>query len=326
MAWRLASPHFAQALALWLAEEPFDVVQVEGIELARYLWPDRQHPSPTGTHPLTVFDDHNAEYVLQKRAFLTDIQHPRRWVAALYSLVQWLRLRRFERQVCQRADRLIAVSEADARALIALDPALKPVLVPNGVDLTTYHPNVAPHPGLSHPALVFTGKMDFRPNVDAVLWFSHEVLPRLWTRIPEAHFYIVGQSPSPRLDPLRGERRITITGHVDDVRPYIAAADVYVVPLRVGGGTRLKVLEAMAMGRALVSTRLGIEGLGASDGSELFVANDAEAFARRVLDLLRDEARRDTLGRAARAFVEQHYGWERIGPLLEAVYARPDDL
>ena len=110
------------------------------------------------------------------------------------------------------------------------------------------------------------------------------------------------------------------------MRPYIAAADVYVVPLRVGGGTRLKVLEAMAMGRALVSTRLGIEGLGASDGSELFVANDAEAFARRVLDLLRDEARRDTLGRAARAFVEQHYGWERIGPLLEAVYARPDDL
>jgi len=173
---------------------------------------------------------------------------------------------------------------------------------------------------LAQPSLVFTGKMDFRPNIDAVLWFSQSVLPRLWERVPEAHFYVVGQSPSPRLDPLRAEPRITITGRVEDTRPYIAGAAVYVVPLRVGGGTRLKVLEAMALGRPLVSTTLGVEGLGTAHGQELLLADEPEAFAQAIAGLLHDEGRRQALGRAARAFVERGYGWEAIGPRLESVY------
>jgi len=318
MAWRLASPAFEHTLASWLTRERFDLLQIEGIEMARYLW--TLAALPAAEQPLIVFDDHNAEYVLQKRACLTDLRHPPRWVAAAYSWVQWLKLRRFERQVSRRADRLIAVSEADARALTALDPHLRPAVVPNGVDLQAYQPHYPPLAGLAHPCLVFTGKMDFRPNIDAVLWFSRHVLPQLWSQYPTAHLYVVGQSPSPRLDGLRGEPRITLTGAVDDVRPYIAGADVYVVPLRVGGGTRLKVLEAMAMGSALVSTRLGVEGLDVADGREVLLADEPAAFAHRIAALLDQPARRQALGEAARAFVERGYGWETIGPRLEAAY------
>ncbi len=314
MAWRLYSPGYAQALAGWLRREPFDILQAEGIELARYLL---SLPRP---RPRIVFDAHNAEYILQKRAFLADLHRPRRWAAAAYSFLQWLKLRRFEAAACRRADALVAVSGADARALAALDTRLSPIVVPNGVDLAYYRPGLPPLPGMAHPSLVFTGKMDFRPNVDAVLWFSTQVMPRIWERRPQAHFYIVGQSPSPRLDALRAEPRIVITGRVEDTRPYIAGADVYVVPLLVGGGTRLKVLEALAMGQAVVSTPLGAEGIGVTDGQEALLAAEPGAFAAQALALLENAARRAQLGRAGRAFVEAHYGWEAIGPLLEQAY------
>ncbi len=317
MAWRLASPAFERALLSRLAQEPFDVLQIEGIELARYLWlPELAGPQ----RPLVVFDDHNAEYLLQKRACATDSRRPRRWAAAGYSFVQWLRLRRFEREVCRRSDRVIAVSAADAAALRALDPALQPSVVPNGVDLEYFHPAFRPSPALEHPCVVFTGKMDFRPNIDAVLWFARRILPRLWAQHPGLCFYVVGQSPSPRLSALQSEPRITITGRVDDVRPYIAGADVYVVPLLVGGGTRLKVLEAMAMGQALVSTRLGVEGLGVTGGDELLLADEPAAFAAQILALLDDKESRRRLGRQAREFVERRYGWGSIGPRLETAY------
>ncbi len=317
MAWRLASQEYAEALKRWLAAERFDVLQVEGIELARYLLAG----DALGPHrPLIVFDNHNAEYLLQKRAFLTDLRTSSRWPASLYSLVQWLRLRSFERRVCRAADRVVAVSEADARALRALDPTIRPAVVPNGVDLEHCRPGLPARTDLARPYLIFVGKMDFRPNVDAVLWFAERVLPHLWSRRPDVRFCIVGQSPSRRLDVLRREPRITITGRVEDPRPYIAGADLYVVPLRVGGGTRLKVLEAMAMGQAIVSTGLGVEGLGVTDGQHLLLADDPRTFAARILELLDDPDRRRTLGAAARAFVEERYGWESIGPLLEGVY------
>ncbi|MGQ9683653.1 MAG: glycosyltransferase [Anaerolineae bacterium] len=318
MAWRLSSPAFAQTLRDVLDRFPCDVLQIEGIEMARYI--DVLRAMPATRRPLVVFDDHNAEYLLQRRAWLTDLRRPARWHVAAYSWVQWHRLARYERAVCCAADRVVAVSEADAAALRTLEPSLQPVVVPNGVDLEAYRPDLPPLPGLPQPALVFTGKMDFRPNVDAILWFARQVMPRIWAVDPRVQLYIVGQSPSRRLDALRREARITITGWVDDPRPYIAAATVYVVPLLVGGGTRLKVLEAMAMGRALVSTSLGVEGLGARDGEHLLLADDAEAFARQALALLGDEDRRRALGLGARAFVERGYGWAEIGPRLEAVF------
>jgi len=162
--------------------------------------------------------------------------------------------------------------------------------------------------------------MDFRPNVDAVLWFARKVLPRVRASVPEVHFVVVGQRPHRRLDVLRGDPAVTLTGWVEDTRPYIAQAAVYVAPLRMGGGTRLKLLEAMAMGKAVITTRLGAEGYPVAGGRELLLADTPADFAAAVVALLRAPERRAELGRVARAFVEQRYDWRVIVPLVEAVY------
>jgi glycosyltransferase involved in cell wall biosynthesis len=328
MALRLASELYARRLADWLAQERFDVVHVEGIEIAPYLDViEAVYPSPSpspvrgggAVHswPLVVFDDHNCEYLLQQRAFLTDLRILARWPGAAYSFVQWRRLRRYEAWACRRADRVLAVSEADAAALRKLVPGLEVTVVPNGIDTRAYTPTPAsPHT----PTLIFTGTMDFRPNVDAVLWFAREVLPRVRAEVPEAHFVVAGQRPHRRLEGLRGDPAVTLTGWVEDVRPHIAQAAVYVAPLRMGGGTRLKLLEAMAMGKPVVATRLGAEGYPVTDGRELLLADAPVDFAAAVVALLRAPERRAELGRTARAFVEQGYDWRVIVPQVEAAY------
>ena len=195
-------------------------------------------------------------------------------------------------------------------------------VVPNGVDLETFAPGrCAAAPEMQPLALVFSGKMDYRPNVDAVLWFADDILPRVRVHVPTAHFWIVGQQPHPRLARLAERPDITITGRVADVRPYLAGAAVCVLPFRMGGGTRLKVLEALTLGKAVVSTTLGAEGFGLRDGHELRLADTAAAFAPVVVELLTDAEQRARLGAQAHAFATAHYGWERIVPKLEAVYA-----
>jgi glycosyltransferase involved in cell wall biosynthesis len=164
--------------------------------------------------------------------------------------------------------------------------------------------------------------MDFRPNVDAVLWFAREVLPLVRREAPGTRFWVVGKDPHPRLAPLAQEPGIEMTGWVEDVRPYIAAAGIYVIPLRIGGGTRLKVLEAMAMGKAIVSTTLGCEGFDLVPGQELVLADAPHDFARAVLDLMANAERRERLGRAARRFAGSRYDWRTIVPKLERVYSR----
>lgn len=330
MALRLPSVEFQAKLTATLRRVPFDVVQIEGIEMARYWmlevrnWKlDHEARPPTSILqlPSSIFDDHNAEYVLQQRAFETDIRQPRRWVAAIYSLIQWKKLSRYEAMICQLADGVVAVSEADKAALQQLVPRLNVTVVPNGVDVEYYtSTDIRPVP-LPPDSLVFTGKMDFRPNVDAVLWFCQEVLPLVRGQVPDVRFYIVGQRPHRRVLRLADDPAVTVTGYVDDVRSYIAGACVCVVPLRIGGGTRLKVLEAMAMGKPIVSTSLGCEGFeGLVSGRELSIADTPEEFAQQVIELLDDAPRQERLGQAGRRFVEEQYDWRLIVPRLERIY------
>jgi len=346
MGLRLVSTAFSERLAAWMACEPFDIVHVEGIEMVPYMaqlldetaWVNRKAP-------LIVFDDHNCEYMLQKRYAQIDARLPRRWPGALYSLLQWLKLRPYEAGACRQAHCVVAVSQADAQALRRLVPGLAVTVVPNGIDTQAYQamPSTSagaigqdaaqeqePSPALHPLCLVFTGKMDYRPNVDAVSWFATDIWPRVRDELPQAHFYAVGQRPHHRLDPLRVDPSLTLTGWVEDVRPFITGATVYVAPLRMGSGTRLKLLEAMALGKAIVSTRLGAEGLvdlqgePVTDGREMVLVDDDAplAFAEAVVALLRDPDRRTELGRAARVFVEANYDWRVIVPRLEALYAR----
>jgi glycosyltransferase involved in cell wall biosynthesis len=238
----------------------------------------------------------------------------------VYSSIQWRKLRRFERQVCRQCDRVVCVSAADAIALQQIDPALTVHVIPNGVDTDFYRrENVEPL-NLPPHSLVFTGTMDFRPNVDALMWFVQEVLPLIKARVPDVRVYVVGQRPHARLDALRDDPAVTITGAVDDTRPYIAAASVYIVPLRMGGGTRLKVLEALALQAPIVSTTLGVEGFEVTNGAELLLADDAADFARSIEELINDRERARALGQAGQSFAVQHYDWRSIVPKFEEVY------
>jgi len=324
MALRLGSPVFESMLAQVVQSGTYDIVQVEGIEMGPYLlWLRRWIDAlpHLEKRPRIVFEDHNAEYVLQQRAYEMDRHHARRWVGAAYSWIQWHRLRQYEAAVCRSADAVVAVSDADAAALESLVPGLRPVVVPNGVDLLRYDPARVDALPLGSKVLLFTGKMDFRPNVDGVLWFCDEVWPHIRQRIPDAHFLIVGRDPHPRLDRLRDLPGVRLTGYVEDTLPYFAAAAVYVVPLRVGGGTRLKVLEAMAMALPIVSTRLGSEGLGLESGQEAVLADTPTSFATAVVKLLQDGSAGRKLGETAQRFVRRRYDWAAIVPRLEDLYA-----
>jgi len=315
MALRLESAIMHKQVDHLVRAGDFDVVQIEGIEMAPFgLDVARQRST---RRPLLVFDDHNAEYVLQRTAYQTDRRKPRRWVGAAYSWVQWKKLQRYEAHCCQTFDRTVAVSDTDATALRTLRPALPVIVLPNGVDTGAFCPSPLPeHP---EPLLVFTGKMDFRPNVDAMLWFTNQILPRVLRLVPEARLNIVGQSPHKQLRHLADDPRLAITGYVPDVRPYIAAAAIFVVPLRMGGGTRLKVLEAMAMGKAIVSTPLGCEGLEVTPGKHVLLAETPTDFADQIIALLNDPVRARLLGQQARDLVEARYAWSHLTPALEDV-------
>ncbi len=316
MALRLPSAQFANQLRICLDSERFDFVQVEAIEMAQYGLAIKE--MGLASPPLVIFDDINAEYMLQRRAFEVDVKHPTFWLGAFYSLLQWQKLRRYESEVCREMDKVVVVSPADGQALQRLVPGLETTVVPNGVDTSYYSPGDMDRE--SDVTLVFTGKMDFRPNVDAVLWFAQEVLPLIQEDIPRAHFNVVGRNPHRRLQPLKELPGITLTGYVEDIRPYIAEAGIYVAPLRVGGGTRLKILEAMSMSKAIVSTSVGCEGIDITPGEELLIADEPLIFANKVLSLMNDRRRRRELGLAARRLAETRYDWQHITSLMEQVY------
>lgn len=315
MAHRLESAAFDRSLQALLENGGFDVVQVEGIELARYMPVVRRHC----VECKLVFDDHNAEAALQYSAFLTDVRQPRRWPAAAYSLLQTVRLRHFERWACLAADAVTVVSEADRRALLRLTADVEPAVIPNCIDVEAYQRR--PAGPVPHYDVVFTGKMDYRPNVDAATWFGREIWPSIRQARPEATWAIVGQKPHSRLDWLRREPGVTVTGWVNEIQPYLAGAGVYAMPLRMGSGTRLKMIEAMAAEKAIVSTPLGAEGYDVSHGDQLLLAETAAEFAGAVLHLLGDSAERERLGAAAAQFAAG-YDWREVIPRFEEVYER----
>ncbi len=319
MARRLWSPAAFDELARFVQTVQPDILLIEAIEMAPYFFALRE----VGIRPgRAIYDAHNAETLLQQRAARADARRPKRWPAALYSAIQTARLRRYEARLCRSVAGVSAVSEPDARFLRSLAPQTPLQVVTNGVDMALYQPDASFPPVFTGPGphLVFTGKMDFRPNVDAALWFAEEVMPLLRQRGVHAHFWVVGRNPHARLKPLRSREDVTITGEVPDVRPYIVRADVYVVPLLAGGGTRFKILESLALAKPVVSTTLGADGIPVVDGEHLALADAPDAFARRVMELLshREEAR--AMGWRGRAFVAERFDWSVIAPKLEALF------
>jgi glycosyltransferase involved in cell wall biosynthesis len=329
MAHRLFSTEFDVKLRQMLAQKQFDVVQVEGIELAPYI-PTIRELSPTSK---IVFDDHNAEAELQRRNMETDAANPKRWPAAAYSWVQMGRLEKFEAWACAQADWVTAVSEADVVHLKKLlqrrgAGAQRKTIsaIPNCIDVTKYAANedgssFSPLPSAFSFDLVFSGKMDYRPNIDAVLWFAEAVWPQILAKRPLSTWAVVGQKPHARLERLQDVDGVTVTGWVESVQPYLAGAGVYIMPFRVGSGTRLKLIEAMASGLAIVSTQVGAEGFPVENGREIVLADSPDEMATAVLDLLNNPEKRAEIGQHAIQFA-QKYDWRVVIPQFEAIYAQ----
>ncbi len=320
---------FASRLQSLLASERFDVVQAESIEMAQYgrqdFVPSFERKGTAADRPRFCYDAWNAEYLLQRSAFTADIRAPRRLPAAIYSLVQWRKLHRYEQRLGRQFDLLLAVSEADRQTLARLAPGLPGTVVPNGVDTGFFRrdhalaaPNLPFDPRV--PFILFTGTLDFRANVDAVVWFVRSVWGNVHTRRPELRFRVVGQRPA-AVRELEREPGVEIVGAVEDVRPWFAHASAYVLPMRVGGGVRLKLLETLAMELPCVTTGLGAQGVeGFVPGTHALVADEPGAFGAALERLLDESATRNEMAAAGRRLVEERYDWQRIVRRMEQAW------
>jgi polysaccharide biosynthesis protein PslH len=312
------SDKFRAAVLDTLASGPYDRIVCD------FLVPAVNLPSRLPC-PAVLFT-HNVEAEIWRRHAETATG----WLRRRLYASQWRRMLRFERRTLSRFDRVLAVSDVDRDTFERLYPgsvAAPIAVIPTGVDTEYFAP--PPETSGGTPHIVFTGSMDWLPNVDGVQFFCREILPRVRQAVPEATFSIVGRAPTPAVRRLAQEAGVEVTGRVEDVRPYLAQAAVYVVPLRIGGGTRLKIFEAMSAGRAVVSTRIGAEGLPVEDGRHLLLADDPPAFAHAVVKLLHDESARRALGQAARALVTERYDWaaaaERFEDALQHSWTPSED-
>ena len=266
-----------------------------------FLAPSINVPDDLGV-PVVLFQ-HNVEAMIWERHAQVATQPLKK----AYMTEQWRRMKRFEASECRRMSKVVAVSAQDA-AVFRQEYGVADVPdVPTGVDTDYFirEADVARKPG----SMVFTGSMDWMPNEDGIAWFVESILPRIRAAIPEATLTIVGRKPTAKVRALENAAGVSVTGSVPDVRPYLASHQLFIVPLRVGGGTRLKIYEGMTMGLPTVSTTIGAEGLPVVDGEHLLLADDPASFARACIDLLNDPVRCAMMGDAADSYVRVHFGW-----------------
>jgi glycosyltransferase involved in cell wall biosynthesis len=223
----------------------------------------------------------------------------------------------WESKIAQRFDSCEVVSELDQKTLQDSYPQTRIEVIPNGVDTHLYQPLAT---RAEKPTLMFVGKMDYFPCTDAALYFSKEVFPLIQRTLPDIKLLIVGVNPPPRILQLESES-IHVTGKVKDVLPYYQRSSACVVPLRAAGGTRLKILEAMALGRPVVSTSIGCEGLDVENEKHLLVADRPDRFSEQVIRLLVDRDLYDRIVANARQMVVAHYDWDSIADRMMSIYA-----
>ena len=292
------SPEYRATIERLFATRAFDLVVCDFLVPMVNL--PEQLPCPA------VLFTHNVEAEIWRRHAETA---PRavRW---LYEQ-QWRRMLRLERRALARFDGILAVSDTDRETFARLYPGAARVpidVVATGVDTTFFSPTASPAAARS---LVFTGSMDWLPNEDAMRYFCRDILPLVRAEEPDVTVSIVGRSPTPLVQKLAGPG-VVVTGRVEDVRPYLDAAAVFIVPLRIGGGTRLKIFEAMAMAKAVVSTTIGAEGLPVTHDRDICLADDPQAFARGIVRLLRDVPRRRAMEQSARQLVVERHDWAAV--------------
>jgi glycosyltransferase involved in cell wall biosynthesis len=299
----LHSKGMQEALDDICSTQDFDVIQLETSFLCTFRFPRDAR---------LVIDEHNIEYELFQRMH----EGERSLLRRIFSGVEYARFRRFEQACWARADACVVTSEREVEAVRTCAPETPVVVVPNAVDLDYFAPSdrpVKPH------TVIFNGTLNYRPNVDAARHLIDDIWPLVRRRYPDAMLTLTGRNDDVDVRTLT-RPGVRVLGEVPDIRPYVSEAAVVAVPIRIGGGTRFKVLEAFAMGKPIVSTAVGCEGVAVRDGEHLMIADDAQAFASSIFEVFENPGLRDAFGQAGRRLVEERYSWELAGGRLESLY------
>ena len=311
---QFVAPEVQKLLRGWIGQRRFDVAVCD------FLSSTMNFPHHLAT-PTALFQ-HNVESVLWKRR----AEFEEKWLDRMVSRIEYAKMLRFEPEQVRRFHHVIAVSETDRQAMSGMVDPSHISVVPTGVDLSRYQYDPSARP--SGSLVVFTGSMDWRPNVDGVEFFCNEIWPLVLAKVPAARFRIVGRDPDPRVKKLASSS-VEVTGTVPSIVDHLRGAAVVVVPLRIGGGTRIKIYEGMAMGKATVSTTVGAEGLDVQHGRDILLEDSPATFASAITTFLQDEEVRRRYEAAAAATARQ-YDWSVITQrfvevLLKVIDAAPDD-
>ena len=302
---RFSSARVQELLRTWFQEQRFDVAVCDFLDAAVNF--------PENPGIPTVLFQHNVESEIWRR-HVGATSNPVRW--SLYKM-EFAKMLRYEQGIVGRYQHVIAVSEHDKSLMANWVDASRITVVPTGVDLEQYHPGSSPSP--AEPLVMFVGAMDWEPNIDAMEYFCGEIWPLVQARVPTSQLRIVGRNPDRRVQKL-ASKVVEVTGTVPSVVDHLRQAATVIVPLRIGGGTRLKIYEATAMGKAVVSTSVGAEGLDVHNGRDIMLADTPENFAEAVVMFLRDRELRSRYERAAPDLAAQ-YGWPAIGDKFGQVLA-----
>jgi len=296
-----------------MSRNRFDIVNLE----FPYLGHLNFRIAPSGEKPPSlIINSHEIAYDLARQFAETAPTLFRR----VYAGANWRKLRREELAAYHKADGVYLCSVADEQRLLAEQPDARTAVIPNAADVTFYRPDIS-HPKADGRTVVYFGLLSTAPNIDGVLYFVEKIWPKIAEAHPDARFKIIGGKPPAVLQALAGPR-IELTGFVPDLRPHLAEAAAIVVPLRLGGGTRLKIVEAMSMGKAIVSTALGAEGIEATPGREIFIEDTPSGFSDATSRLLAHPHLADSIGASARMLAEQRYSWAGAASALEDFYYR----
>jgi polysaccharide biosynthesis protein PslH len=299
------APEMQKALDTLLIQDHYDAVLFESVQTAGYHVPDGLK---------IIIDQHNIEHELLWRAY----QGEKGWLRRWYNRLESHLTRTVEIERCRRADIVLVTSERERLLLKSLLPKSVIEVVPNGVDVEVFQNDSWQKEVAGQ--IIFTGTFSYYPNINAVLFFARRCWPLIRKQIPAATWQIVGSNPPSKVQRLAELPGVTVTGTVPDVRPHLAAAEVAIAPILIGGGTRLKILEALSMQKAVVSTSLGCEGLAVVPGEHLVVEDQPEEFAQAVVTFLKNAEMRQAFGTAGRALVEARYSWDDSGErLLQAL-------
>jgi len=298
-----------EAVTRLAKENSYDIVHFDHIHTTHYRGHFNGKPC--------LVDEHNAEYKILERC--ADVE--KSLIKRMVFKNQSRKMEKFERNSIRAMATFLSVSEDDKNLLnkiVGNDQSGH--VISNGVD-TQYFKKQDAGPITQEEAVVFTGSMDWLPNDDSAIYFCNDILPLIWKVNPNVKFTIVGKGPSEALKGIaKSQKRIVLTGRVDDVRAYVEQSKIFVVPLRIGGGTRLKILEAMSMEKAIVSTSIGAEGIAYTAGKNIILADQPQEFAQKVISLLNDDKKRQLLGDAGRTLVLEKYDWNIIGDQLLNIY------